>query len=470
MNTQHKTVKVFFVSFLLLLVALPPLAVPWMLFFALVPLFIFTKHEPSFKKVFLTGWGIGVLYFLIVSYPLLSLERWWWVSEQSVFLWQNKIYIFALIILIASLLSGLSFGITALAYKKYKGSIARFIIPSLIWVACEYIRTFFLLGFFGIGTLGVFLTKDTAFVQIADIISVYGISALIVLINILITESVTTTRYKRIKIAIALALIVLTVYMYGVAQIERYRSIPTQDITIAIAKVPMPTEALTGQRGGELFKETLAAALQQKPDIVVFPENILPDLVIDETIQKSTSSTNNYTLSLFNTLQSKSAMYPETSIILGLHTQSKSNRYNSVVIIKNGKISGIYHKRFLLPLAEYTPKIFSNTFSLVEPLSAGKDDQRLFIAEKEVSFLICAEALKPGLVRKKTLVINIANDAIFKDRAVADYMQRIAKIRAIENRSLLVRSTKRSLPSIITPAGDMIKPKVSASNFLLFEI
>ena len=468
MNIKYNASQTLFLSLLLFLFALPPVNIPWLLFVSLVPLFVFAKHEPSLKKLLMTGWGVGTLYFLAVGYPLTSLERWWWVSEQSAFLWQNKVYIFTLVVFTASVISGLSFAATALAYRGNVKSVWRFVFPPVLWAAFEYFRTFSLFGFFGIGTFGVLLAKDTALIQIADTFSVYGVSAAVILVNILVAEAILSKKTRRRRLVAVTSLLLLIIYTYGVIQIGSGNNNPTQNLNVAVVNVPLSTEKLAGKRGGEFFKETLFTALKQNPDMVIFPENTLPDMVIDEE-SKSLVHPTEHTEELFNTLISKSAEYPDTSIIIGLHTQTQNKRYNSVTIITGGEITRVYHKRFLLPFAEYTPEMFSNIFTLAEPLTRGRDNQRLSINGSNVSFLICAESLKPNAVQKNSLIINIANDAIFKNGSVADYMLLTAKVRAVENRSFLIRSTKGRPPTVLTPAGVVVTPTIPTKNIFLFE-
>jgi apolipoprotein N-acyltransferase len=139
--------------------------------------------------------------------------------------------------------------------------------------------------------------------------------------------------------------------------------------------------------------------------------------------------------------------------------------YNSAALIDpNGREVFLYDKVHLVPFSEYLP--FGEWFAFVKKITL---DVGNFTpgTERKVGTLpdgrrfgvyICYEAVFPGEVRQFTvngaeLLITISNDGWFGRTAAAEQHLDMARIRAIENRRWMLRSTNNGFTVSVDPYG-----------------
>jgi apolipoprotein N-acyltransferase len=145
-------------------------------------------------------------------------------------------------------------------------------------------------------------------------------------------------------------------------------------------------------------------------------------------------------------------------------------RWFNVALSTNaaGDITARYDKEYLLQFGEHLP--FGDTFPILYQWSpnsgkftAGTKLDPLLIdvggTTHKVGVLICYEDIIPAftnaLVRESQpeLLVNITNDAWFGDTVEPWEHLALAKLRAIEHRRYLVRSTNSGVSAVIDPVG-----------------
>jgi apolipoprotein N-acyltransferase len=154
-----------------------------------------------------------------------------------------------------------------------------------------------------------------------------------------------------------------------------------------------------------MIEKKLAAVAQQYPATrcVILPESAFPYPIEDFDDQLACWS------SLF---------LPETIIVLGCHTSKNEELYNSVVVIRDGKITQMYHKRNLVPLVERIPKlfgvhVFEDVFTSREYVFSYPQDQEDEIIGGLV-LRICSEFFcNPHYLKSDVPLIILANDSWF---------------------------------------------------------
>jgi apolipoprotein N-acyltransferase len=137
-----------------------------------------------------------------------------------------------------------------------------------------------------------------------------------------------------------------------------------------------------------------------------------------------------------------------------------------------GLVTSRYDKEYLLTFGEYLP--FGDTFPILYEwsphsgrFSPGTDTTPLIIVDKDaarhsVTALICYEDILPSFTNKAVhkdteLLVNITNDAWFGATAEPWEHLALAKLRAIEHRRYLVRSTNSGVSAVVDPVGRAIK-------------
>jgi apolipoprotein N-acyltransferase len=136
-----------------------------------------------------------------------------------------------------------------------------------------------------------------------------------------------------------------------------------------------------------------------------------------------------------------------------------------------GEVDGRYDKEFLLAFGEYLP--FGDTFpALYEAspnsgrFSPGTELTPLYIdlngTKHAVATLICYEDILPSFTNRAVaatgaeLLVNMTNDAWFGDTSEPWEHLALAKLRAIEHRRFLVRSTNSGVSAVVDPVGRVI--------------
>ena len=143
---------------------------------------------------------------------------------------------------------------------------------------------------------------------------------------------------------------------------------------------------------------------------------------------------------------------------------------NSVAHI--GSTVDFYHKRRLLPFGEYLPLrsfflFFRDWVDIpMADFTAGDHDQPLLqVAGQPVGVSICFEAVFGSEIRKSlpgaTWLINVSNDAWFKDSTAPHQHLQIARMRALEVGRYMARSTNTGISAILDEQGQIVVKGVS---------
>jgi apolipoprotein N-acyltransferase len=141
-------------------------------------------------------------------------------------------------------------------------------------------------------------------------------------------------------------------------------------------------------------------------------------------------------------------------------------RYFNTALLtgKDGAIQGRYDKQYLLAFGEYLP--FGETFPVLYTMSpnssrfsSGTSLEPLAFGAHKISALICYEDILPGFVNGMVrhadpdLLVNLTNDTWFGDSTEPWIHLALAKLRAVEHRRYLVRSTNSGVSALIDPVG-----------------
>jgi apolipoprotein N-acyltransferase len=185
-------------------------------------------------------------------------------------------------------------------------------------------------------------------------------------------------------------------------------------------------------------------------DVIIWPETAIPAF-LDEVRP--------FVVALAGEAQKAGVDY-----VTGIPTGSweTSIFHNSIIGI--GRSPGLYHKRRLLPFGEYLPLrglflFFRDWVDIpMADFTAGASEQPLFRAGGQpVGLSICFEAVFGSEIRRAlpeaTWLINLSNDAWFKDSTAPHQHLQIARLRALEVGRYLARATNTGVSAIIDAQG-----------------
>lgn len=463
--------------------ALMTLAIPNELFYygtlptafvALVPLVLALYKSPSagFSSL------LGVLYAMTNSFA----TYFWLLFFQDFSVWTctgvalgHTLYLVLLFPIFSGLLKN--------------GGVFRPLLFSTAWVSFEFIKSIGYIGF-PWGLLAYPLENFLPLVQIADITGLWSISFIAALINGTIAEHFippqpftfpaggwvrvaffqrhTSRRSLRLwACALALPFLVL---IYGVVRMQI--DIPFTK-TIKIILVQQNADSwVTGRempsiiRGQELTRQGL---LQIEPDLVAWSENSFREPYYRRTFLRRPKED-----PFVPFMREVGApLLVGSPVVLDWEKRQVMN--GAVLIAPDGEVLEYYGKQHPVPLAEHIPywevPAVRNFFQNVVGLrSAGWTlGQEYTIFEVPVSggetvafgVPICFEDAFPYLCRNFILqgaeiLVNITNDSW--SRTVSAETQHLvaARLRAIESRRVLIRSTNGGVTTIIDPFGRMI--------------
>ncbi len=478
------------ISGIVLCLTLPPIDISFFVWVALVPLLFYISITESSKKVFWVGFLTGTIYAVKVLYPLSTLNSWWWTNPSGL-LWNLRSEILVFFLFIVALYSGgLFFGLFSVLFKKCKRSpvVNMLLFPS-IWVIFELVREPLVLGFTW-GHLGYALHDSLYVAQIASFGLVYGLSFIIVSINIGIFEIFDSTHTHLLKTRDAkgglkpllrhilrlpvfyfLTTLIVSILLFGTYSISKNKQ-HSRTLRVAAIHMDIKTEDSRGVEAFNAYLSLIDDALSHNPDLIVLPENTFPFFVIDQhtMLPLKYESTSSNIGKLFDELREHSLKHPKAAFIIGAHSTVTSTVHNSIIVLENGSTTDIYDKRRLMPFAEDASILFGN--ETTKPFTKGDHNETVHALGLHITPLICSEIIFPLLSRHKSndLIVNASNDSVFDSKLVGLQNHYVAQIRAIENKKFLIRSVKGGITSIIDPFGRTVVKKSGSRGVIVTDI
>lgn len=433
------------ISSVLLVSSFPKIDCGPLIWFALVP-WMFAIDGKRKRAAF--GWSFltGFIFYLGAIYWFMYVT---WVGA---------------VLLMAYL--ALYFGAFGWVYRYSCGlSLGRkIIVCSSFWVVFEYTREHFLSGF-GWVALCHSQYQNLALIQVVDITGIYGISFLIVAVNVLVKENVSfilgSSRQER-KTLFTMNMIVLGVllaaYGYGFWRIASAPALPSLKVAVVQGNIAQEDKWVIGNRTATIKKylRLTQEAMKDSPDLVIWPETAFPGFIEEMP-------------HLMDEIRAF-ARDSGVPIVLGVVTEEGDRFYNSAQLISaQGQFTDRYDKVHLVPFGEFLPLRKQLTFLAdlvpIDDFSSGREAKvlRLPVGGKEARFsvAVCFEDTLAYIARRfvrggAEFLVNITNDAWFLDSKEPFMHLQAAVFRTIETRRSLVRSANTGVSCHIDPYGRIL--------------
>ncbi len=448
-------------SGLLLAVSFPALNLHFTAWFALVPL-LYALRGKTVKSGLWLGGITGVIYFAGTIY---------WVT--------NSIHFYGGIALIpASLITLLLCSYLALYPALFSAASVHlrngnpgmfFITAPLLWTALELSRTYVFSGF-PWALLGYTQYSLLPVIQIADITGVYGVSFLIVLVNVSVAEFI-GNRKNWMAIVVTIFAIALTLG-YGFFKLRSGDLSGSINLSVVQGNIEQSKKWDPAYQSEvvAIYKDLTLEALKERPDLVIWPETATP-FHFDGRFDNDKTLTED--LIAFEK-QNKVPLLFGSPIYTILPNHHISSRNSAFLLSGEGQVVAEYSKIHLVPFGEYVPlkKILFFINKLTQALGdteAGHtytimtvpyDDQG---QRKETKFctVICYEIIFPNLVRKfvgqgASMLTTITNDAWFGKTAAPYQHFSMAVFRAVENRVPVARAANTGISGFIDAQGRIL--------------
>jgi apolipoprotein N-acyltransferase len=456
-------------SAILLILSFPNFNLSFLIWGALVP-FLFLLDGKNPKAAFFWGWLTGYLFFLGTHYWLIH------VTLPGM--------------LLVNLYLGIYFGLFGLGYSYLVGtprpdglgtssdlaarsSVAvRFmqhklwVLPCL-WVALELVRDRLFSGF-GWACLGHSQYQNLPLIQIADITGVFGVSFVVVMVNVFL-KGCLELPLKNLAIAAFGTIVVLgAVLGYGYFQLPRYISKPEMNLWVAIVQPSIPQSRKWDPSSWESIQKKIlditAEALKQKPGLIIWPETSFPGYTWQSP--ERYQEIKNF------------VAHSKVPLLFGTVTVREGGYYNSAILLsEKGEEAAQYDKMHLVPFGEFLPlRPFTNFIENFVPIGDFSRGERLTVFPTGLategsalartshsgawlfSTLICFEDTVAPVVRRLVkngpkFLVNITNDGWFKDTNAPFLHLQASAFQAVANRRAIIRAANTGVSGDISPSG-----------------
>ncbi len=445
-------------SGLLLAAAFPSLGYSFLAWFALVPLLFALRDQTVRTGLWLSG-TFGLVFFCGTVY---------WVT--------NSVHFYGHVPLLpASLITLLLCVILALFIVPFGGALVHirathprflFLAAPALWVTLEYARTYLFSGF-PWALLGYSQYRSLSVIQIADLFGVYGISFLIVLVNAAIAEVLADR--KRYLPLVTAAVVVTAVLGYGYARLNTPEGAGSIRIAVVQGNIEQDKKWDPSYQGEVIatYKRLTLKALEQQPDLVVWPETATPFYFSGSgDNEKRTEDLRQFVRTMNTPLLFGSPTYEvKPGRVIDL-------RNSAFLLDHDGATSAVYHKMHLVPYGEYIPmkKVLFFVEKLVQAIGDFQTGTEYTVMKVRtpkgnavaVSTVICYEIIFPDLVRRfvnngATVMTTVTNDAWF-GRTGAPYQHfSMAVLRAVENHVPVARAANTGISGFIDAKGRILE-------------
>lgn len=415
---------------------------PWLAPVALVPLLIALALEPRPLWRFLLGGFAGIVYWFAICYWIQfvlevhgGLGRWGSWATFALFCVAKAVHL-AVFSMLAAVLLKTPYAIPAIA---------------ALWTGIERTHGTFGFAWLALGNAGIDMPLP---LRVAPFAGVYGISFVFALMSAVVALLILRRGRKHLYwLAIVPALLLLP-------------DLPARETPTETALLLQPnmseeeqwTPASAAEERDRIIRESLEASQRNVPQqLIIWPESPGPlyyyrDPAFHREAMQLAQQTHAYFL--FGTVADTPEGEPLNSAVL---------------LAPNGSLVDRYDKINLVPFGEYVPQFFGFVNRITQEVSDFVPGNRIVVFPMDglvqgkafahrLGVFICYESVFPAEVRQfvkggANLLVNISNDGYFGHSAAREQHLEIARMRAVENRRWLIRSTNDGITAVIDPAG-----------------
>lgn len=450
-------------SAVFIILSFPVYDVGWLAWIGLVPLFLaIAGKRPIFS--FLLSYLFGIVC---------SAAIYGWIFEAPGYTIIHHT-ILAFFVGSYTAIFGLIFGFMN---RRLHTLLAMFTVP-FVWVATEYIRSTLFFLSLPFPVLGHTQYQYSHLIQIANLTGAYGVSFLIVWVNLALSMILlgVLDRFKNSSIlsgsasspigiflvsGMAVLLVFVTLF-YGWHELSQHQDSKKLRVSVIQGNIDREKKLNARKNAGYImdrYTELTLEASKENPDLIVWPEAATPGLVLKNlSLQQQLIR---FIKKIDRPFVIGSSEYAKfTKEVLDRQRTGNTALYFS----PSGQLLGQYLKLNLIPFGEYIP--YEDWFPWPEFIVPkenratdvpGKEYTLFELDESKFGVVICSEGAFPNLFRKfvkdgANFMLNITNEGWFGEAALH---QKVAAsvFRAVENRVALARATNTGISCFIDPSG-----------------
>jgi apolipoprotein N-acyltransferase len=338
--------------------------------------------------------------------------------------------------------------------------VAALLLAPAVWVTAELGRAHLFTGFPWV-LLGYSQATVLPLAQLASLFGVYGLSALVVLVNAALALLVIGSPRARWRPALVALAIVAATAAWGTMRLrdgELTRQGTPLRVALVQGNIPQEQKWDPSRAAGILrrYVDMTRAAARGGARFIVWPESSLPFYFQDDPAGGD--------------VVRRLAHDTRAFILVGsdqIQRDDPPKFYNAAFLVTpDGTVGGIYRKMHLVPFGEYVPLkqllfFASPLVEAVSDFSPGEEIVMLPVAGHPVSTAICYEVVYPGLARGAVargsqLLTTITNDAWYGRSSAPWQHFEQASLRAVEQGRYLARSANTGISGIVDPYGRVV--------------
>jgi apolipoprotein N-acyltransferase len=449
----------------LLALSFPRFGHPACAWIALVPLLVALSgwsgrpgvvRGQTAMRSFMLGLTTGTSYFVGTIY---------WTGSVLVQFGNLHVVIASLGMLLLAAYLAIYPAVTAVVVSRLiarLGVRALFFAP-FAWVATEFARGHVFGGFPWV-PLGNSQVTVLPVAQLASVLGVYGLSALVAYVNATVAFALLTTGRPRINALAAAALVVMGIGAWGTWRVAD-GSLTRQGEPIQVGLIQgniaqedkwKPSEA---RRIFTTYVAMTRDAVRRGAEYVIWPESSTPFSFEDPNDNPAADA-----------MVRELARETRVPMLFGSDQVIRSatpELYNAAFLITpEGRTAAVYRKVHLVPFGEFFPLQRWITFvaPLVErfaPFSAGDGPVMLPVGSHRASTAICYEVVFPELTRAAVLagselLTTVTNDGWYGYSSAPYQHFELASMRAIEHGRYLARAANTGISGVVDPYGRLV--------------
>jgi len=449
-------------SGLFLTAAFPPGHGSWMAWFALVPLFKCLEGV-SPRRAFTLGFFFGLAHYLTLVYWVVFVMGHYGNLPIPASL--GILALFASYLALYPALFSFFYAFTTEPFRLFK--------TAGLWVALEFVRAKALTGFPWC-LAGHTQYQDLPLIQIADITGVYGISFIIIIVNLASYTLIFKRSLRAVLTRVPAAVLLLALTLaYGYHRLsETFTDGVAVSVAVAQGNIDQSVkwDPEYQARTVEIYRDLTLSTKPSAPGLVVWPETAVP-LFFQEKGELART--------VLNTAKEAGTYLIFGSPAYGGQRDSIHYYNRAYLVSPEGEVTGAYDKVHLVPFGEYVP--LKRYLPFVRRLVASAGDFKpgekllpLRLPETGAGVLICFESIFPELAGVMTkngagLLVNLTNDAWYGMTSAPYQHFSMAVFRAVENRRPLVRAANTGFSAFITAQGRITRLSDLFSETVLSE-
>jgi apolipoprotein N-acyltransferase len=440
-------------SGLLFAFAFPNVAIGWLIFVALLPLFVAAARASGKLEAFFLGWTSQTIAWLLMV-P-------WVVRVMSHY--GGLPYITGVLIFIAmGAFLGLYGGLFAAVVRRIDpgASFARWLLVPLAWCAIEYARTFLFSGF-PWNLIAAAIVDYTPLVQFDRVAGPYALGVLILLPSTLAAWwMVARPRgIDRIVVTGSVVIVCFVWWMTGLVAVKLIERQTAPRMSVAALLQPNISQEMRWDAANlaQIFERMRAMttdALNRGARVVIWPESTVP---------LSYTRTDFYR----DAVESLTRQYHADAILgsVAEDPNDATKMWNAAFLVSDGRTVGHYDKIRLVPFGEYVPlrKMLFFAHKLVREVGEfefGTRDTPL-AGRFQYGPAICYEVVYPQIARRQVVngadvLVTITNDAWYDGTSAPRQHLNQARLRAVETDRYLLRAATTGISAYVTPAGRIV--------------